>query len=104
MSAVASRPSTPGRASAVSSRSSRSVRLAMAVLLRPAARAPRAGWSQAMIISRPPGSSGGHFWRVTSSRAIRPGSVVRTSFSSPIEATNSPVGVDRVAVIENRLR
>ena len=55
MSAVASSPSTPGRASAVTSRSSSSVRLAMAVALPPAPRAPRAGWSQAMIISLPSG-------------------------------------------------
>ena len=43
MSAVASRPSTPGRDSAVTRRSSKSVRLAIAFGLPAAPSAPRAG-------------------------------------------------------------
>ena len=53
MSGLPSRPSTPGRDSAVCSRSSRSIRLPMASGRSPTPLAPRAGWSQAMIISRP---------------------------------------------------
>jgi len=53
MSGVPSTPLTPGRDSARQSRSSRSARSAMASARGPARSAPRAGWSAAMIISRP---------------------------------------------------
>ena len=70
MSAVASRPSTPGWDSAVTSRASSSVRLPMAIGLPAALRAPRAGWSQAMIISRPSGPSRSRRRRVANRRRI----------------------------------
>ena len=53
MSGVPSTPFTPGRDSASTSRSSRSTRSPMANGRLPAASAPRAGWSAAIIISRP---------------------------------------------------
>ena len=95
MSAVASSPSTPGWASAVTSRSSRSVRLAMAYGLPPAPSAPRAGWSQAMIISLPSWPNGDRRCRVASRRRIRPGSVARTSFSPATVGTNPSVAKRR---------
>jgi hypothetical protein len=80
MSAVASRPSTPGRASAVRSRSSISVRLCMAVGLPWAASAPRAGWSAAISISRPSGGrNDGLRRRAASARPIASGSRLRSS-------------------------
>jgi hypothetical protein len=79
MSDVASTPSTPGSASAVRNRSSRSVRLFMAVGRLPTASAPRAGWSAATIISRPSPWIVGRVVRLAQARATAPGSAARRS-------------------------
>ena len=71
MSEVASTPSTPGSASAARNRSSRSVRLFIAVGRDPTARAPRAGWSAATIISRPLPRTVGRMVRVCHARSTR---------------------------------
>ena len=82
MSAVPSTPSTPGTASASRMRSSSSVREAMAWSREPTPRAPRAGWSAAMIIIVPSVSATVRRERVAARRANRPGSSIRTRVTS----------------------
>ena len=79
MSGLPSRPSTPGRANAVCSRSSRSMRLPMASGRSPTPLAPRAGWSQAMIINLPSAGTRDALVLASAARLIAPGSCTRIS-------------------------
>src|SRR5215217_1440365 len=86
ISAVASRPSTPGRASAARSRSSMSVRLFIAAGRPWADSAPRAGWSAATSMSRPSsGRKAGRRLRAASARRMACGSRLRSSVTSAYE-------------------
>ena len=108
--AVPSTPSTPGRDSASSSRSSRSARLAMASRRSPTPRAPRAGWSAAMRISRRPLSDQGRRTRRAAASAIASGRCARVrvnaSYSvltaAPREARPSMRGGMRVPAERGR--
>src|SRR5690349_8467672 len=81
MSGLANRPSTPGLAKAVSSRSSKLIRLPMANGLSPTPLAPRAGWSAAMIISRPSSPVRLRLVLASAARLMASGSATRMSVS-----------------------
>ena len=91
MSAVASSPSTPGRDSAVTSRSSSSVRLAMAsgCRPRPGRRGPGGRRRRSSAGRRGRAGRAGAGW--PAARRIRSGSVARISLRSAIEATKPSV-------------
>src|SRR5690349_12014084 len=82
MSGLANRPSTPGLAKAVSSRSSKLIRLPMASGRSPTPLAPRAGWSAAMIISRPSSPDRLRLVLASAARRMASGSCTRISVNA----------------------
>ncbi len=98
MSGVPSTPSTAGLSSAVAMRSSSRYRSAIADGSRPAASAPRAGWSAATMNSLPSSGNSARRGRSARARATLSGDSARTRRSSS-KSDAARVAVARTAVI-----